>query len=189
MSDSNHHIHDQADAFVHGLLDVTSFDRVQAHCETCPACKQAVEEARAPRRDAGRTAHGNAAATRGIDDAPRHGLDPPPCALKKRILASFVGISAAAALLLLTAQLYTQHMKVSPYDLAVYGQTDLLAATSASLRVRLVDHNTNRPVAGVPISVELLVESRAIEPTQVASLIVSRPMPTGLASRVLSCPT
>ena len=40
------HVADLAESYVHDLLDDAAAGQVKAHCETCPVCNQAVEEAR-----------------------------------------------------------------------------------------------------------------------------------------------
>ena len=38
MSQSNDHVADLADDYLHKLLDPAGAAEVQRHCETCPAC-------------------------------------------------------------------------------------------------------------------------------------------------------
>jgi uncharacterized protein YfaS (alpha-2-macroglobulin family) len=154
MSD---HIHHLADAYIHGVLDDADDTRLEMHCEACPECKQAVADAR-KRLALLRAVPPTEAPPPLIDATMRHINDTlrRRARLKKRLIHGFFGAAAAAALVLALAHSYTQHMQPSPYDLAVLGQRDLFAATTASLRVRLLDRTTNRPVANVPVTVELI---------------------------------
>jgi hypothetical protein len=62
---------------------------------------------------------------------------------------------AACLAILAGGHLYVNSLSASPYDLTVYGQTDLLAGAAGSLRVRLVDHRTGQALTGVPVTIEL----------------------------------
>ncbi len=67
-----------------------------------------------------------------------------------------VSAFAAAVLVLLGATLYYANLTANTIDLLAFGQTRLLAATTASLRIRLVDRGGRGTVlAGVPVLVTL----------------------------------
>jgi hypothetical protein len=157
MSELTGPTHINADAFVHGLLHPIDEAHAKEHCETCLACKLAVEEAR--KRLALLRATPPTEAPPALIDATLRHIDETTKRRARRnkwTLAVAFGTAAAAVLVLASLHVYTERMQPSPYDLVVLGQRDLLAGTSASLRVRLVDHNTNTPIAGVPVTVELL---------------------------------
>ncbi len=150
------HVADLAESYVHGLLDATSADRVAFHCLTCPVCKEAVEQARA-RLDRLKAVPGDKAPPPLIQTTlQRVGTDVRRGRWRKRVGWAALGTVAAAALLLLCLNTYVNHMEATPYDLVVLGQRDLLAATNATLRIRLLDRKTNTPVAGAPVTVEFL---------------------------------
>jgi uncharacterized protein YfaS (alpha-2-macroglobulin family) len=154
MSD---HIRHLADAYIHCVLGDADAARLETHCESCPECKQAVEDAR-KRLALLRAVPPTEAPPRLIDATMRHLTDTlrRRARLKKRLLLGFFGAAAAAVLVLAVAHAYTQRMKPSPYDVALLGQSDLIAATSASMRVRVVDRSSNPPVPNVPVTVQLI---------------------------------
>jgi hypothetical protein len=164
MTDRNDHVRDLVDDFLHDLLEPTDAARVERHCGHCRACRAALEEARqllaalqaVPPSEA--SPQLLAATLRGIQDHERR---------RKRHFRRFVlgtlGAVAAAALVLLGLQIYFSTLTASPWDLVVLGQDRLMAATAGSLRVRLVDRKANRPLAGVPVTVELLGAGQTAE--------------------------
>src|SRR5262249_45119842 len=66
------------------------------------------------------------------------------------------GLAAAASVLALVGlHLHYFTLKPTSYDLLVLGQRQLLSATTASVRIRLVDRASQMAVPGVPVVVEL----------------------------------
>src|SRR5262249_40749894 len=131
-------------------------DYVERHCEGCRVCKVALEEARKrftametlPPREASEALIQSTLARVDTHERQRRRF--------RRLLARglFLGF-AACWLALLGGHLYVNNLSASPYDLSVYGQTDLLAGTPGSLRVRLIDHRNGQALAGVPVTIEL----------------------------------
>jgi uncharacterized protein YfaS (alpha-2-macroglobulin family) len=78
---------------------------------------------------------------------------------RRRVLTVVGGGLTAAAVLLGCLQWYYQSLAPTPYDLVVLGQKNLLAATTAALRVRLVDRTTGVALKGIPVTIELLGDS------------------------------
>ncbi|MBC7816464.1 MAG: DUF1559 domain-containing protein, partial [Planctomycetaceae bacterium] len=67
------------------------------------------------------------------------------------------GTFALVGAVLLALSIYAENLGPTPYDLRVLGQSELRPGTDASLRVLLVNRsNQRRPVANVPVSIELL---------------------------------
>jgi alpha-2-macroglobulin-like protein len=156
MSQPTAHVDHEVDDYLHDLLTPERAAQVERHCADCAACKAALDEAR--RRLAALQAlplvepSGEllAAALRRIDAHEQK---------RRRFRRRFL-LGTAAALLLAAvglgaAHLYYLGLAATPYDLIVLGQRDLLAATTGSLRVRLVDRQADAPLAGVPVTVEL----------------------------------
>jgi hypothetical protein len=186
MPELNDHVRHLVDDYLHDLLEPADAARVERHCAACPACRAALDEARQLRAALQAVPPSEAspqllaATMRGIDDHERR---------RKRRFRLFafghLGTIAAAALVLLGLQIYFSSMTASPWDLVVLGQDKLMAATTGSLRVRLVDRNGNRPklmavttgslrvrlvdrngnrpLAGVPVTVELSGAGQAVE--------------------------
>ena len=156
MSQSNDHVADLADDYLHKLLDPARAAEVQRHCETCPACAAALDDARR-RLTALRAAPATEAAeplvhkTMAKVEAHRQ--------TRKRHWRRFVwatGAALAASVLLLAGfQIYTANLSATPYDLVVLGQRDLLASTTNSLRVLLRDPKTLAPLANIPVTLQL----------------------------------
>ena len=66
------------------------------------------------------------------------------------------GTFALVGVILLALTIRAENLGPTPYDLRVLGQTELRPGTDASLRVLLVNRpNQRRPVANVPVSIEL----------------------------------
>ncbi len=158
------HVADLAESYVHDLLDGPTAELVQAHCETCPVCNQAVDEARnrllrlqaVPRDQASplliqTTLRRVGTATRRRRWTVRTGW-------------AALATVAAAALILVALNVYVQNVEATPYDLVVLGQRELLASSNVSMRVALLDRKTNAPVANAPVTIELLhPETRKVE--------------------------
>lgn len=157
MSTSTAHVDHLVDDYLHELLSPDEAGRVETHCSGCDRCARALDQAR--RRLAILRAVPSTEPSAGlvqntlerIDD---HSARKPR--LGKRFWIGVVGTLAASALLLLGANLYYANvLTAGSIDLVVLGQRDLLAATTASLRVRLADRSSNTLLAGVPVVVTL----------------------------------
>jgi hypothetical protein len=164
MTDPNDHVRDLLDDYLHDLLLPAAVARVAGHCADCPACRAALDEARQLRAALQTVPPSEAspsllAATLGrIDDHERRRRR-----RIHRIVLGTLGTLAAVALFLIGAQVYFSNLSASTIDLVVLGQRELMAATPGSLRIRLVDRNGNRPLAGVPVTVELRGAGQSME--------------------------
>jgi hypothetical protein len=147
---------EHVDDYWHDLLTPQQSAEVAGHCERCPTCKSALDEAE-KRRDALLNASTGEAPERLIratlarivaaEGAPA----PPP-----RWLWKLAGAVAACVAVLALVHVYFVNLSSSPYDLTLFGQARLVPGTPASLRVRLVHHEHGKGVSGVPVTVELL---------------------------------
>ncbi len=156
MFHANEHIAAHADDFLHGLLDAADADHVRKHIADCETCCTALAHAEKRRATlASLPAHEPSerllqSTLQGVEVHEQRRRR------RRRRLFSAMGIAAAASVLILGGfHLYYLNLKPTPSDLRVYGQTQLLAGSPASLRVRLMNHDSGRPLAGVPVSIAL----------------------------------
>jgi uncharacterized protein YfaS (alpha-2-macroglobulin family) len=156
MSAPNDHVHELVDDYLHDLLGPGEVARVERHCAICPECRRSLDQARrraealqavppveAPPQLVGATVE------RVADQRGRR------LRLRRRALWGAGAALAASLLLLVGSHTYFAHLSASSPDLLVLGQGQLLAGTNASLRVRLVDHQSQAPLAGAPVVVSL----------------------------------
>ncbi|MCX5662487.1 MAG: MG2 domain-containing protein [Planctomycetota bacterium] len=69
--------------------------------------------------------------------------------------AGFAAALAACVALLASLQVYYDGLAPGPMDLRIVAQGELLAGEPGAMRVRLVNRETGRPVAGAPVDIEL----------------------------------
>jgi hypothetical protein len=152
------HVADRADDYLHDLLDAADADYVERHCAGCPACDEALAEARkrlaalhtVPPSEASEQLVNRTVAGIATHDQVRHQRR-----RRRLVLGGLLGTFAAAAAILLAFSLHYDNLAPSPTDLKVLGQTELLADAAASLRVCLIDHQTGQALAGVPVRLAL----------------------------------
>jgi hypothetical protein len=150
------HVLDHVDDYLHDVLatDETAF--VERHCESCPICKVALEEAR--KRFATLETLPTCEASEQLVRATLQNIDRHEQRGRRRrkILGFGVLLPLAASILLLTGfQAYYTNLAPTSFDLRILGQSKLMAGTPGSLRVRLVDQKNGQPVANVPVDLEL----------------------------------
>jgi hypothetical protein len=152
------------DDHVHGLLEGDETARVEAHCAECAECRARLEEAR-QLAAALQSVPPTEASPALLESTLRriHGHDRQRRRRGLRAFLAVVGGAAAATLVLGLLQWHYEHLTPSTYDLVMLGQRDLLTATDAALRVRLFDRLTGRPIAGVPVTVELRRGKESVE--------------------------
>lgn len=167
MASKNDHVAGLVDDFVHDLLSPDEAARVEQHCQSCRACAAALDRAR--RRLALLQALAPAEASSALvrDTLDRIDVARQPSSSRKRLGIGVLVALAASLAALVGAQLYYANLKPGTIDLVLLGQRELLAATTASLRVRLVDRQSNVALAGVPVVVTLRGPSGP--PTQLAA--------------------
>src|SRR5262245_35986777 len=121
MSERFDHVLDYVDCYVHDALDPAAREYVEQHCERCPVCKVALDEA-----------HKRVAAFKALP--PREASDTLIAATLKKIHAHTQEqerrarwpaprwlVAAAAVLVVLGVHLYYFGLAPSPYDLRVFG--------------------------------------------------------------------
>ena len=146
------HVVEYVDAYLHDALPHHEAQYVDEHVKTCRVCRVALEEAQA-RLQAMQSLPVVEASEELIRATERriHEYRPPIVTLAR----AGWSMVAAAALIIAGLNVYYANLSPSPYDLRVLGQTELLAASDASLRVLVLNHDTGEPIEGVPVRIEL----------------------------------
>jgi len=150
------HIVDLADDHVHGLLSEDEAKYVETHCETCRICQVAIEEA--VKRYEAMKAVPTVEASEDLIQRTMGRVRSTKARVRraKRIAVYTWALATAAAVAIVGGlHIYYATLSPTPYDLQVYGQQTLLAGTQGSLRVCLFDRKADRPLPGVPVSIEL----------------------------------
>ncbi|HEY1785600.1 MAG TPA: hypothetical protein VGG30_08635, partial [Pirellulales bacterium] len=152
MLSPNQHVLEFVDAYVYKVLQPDEDESVAMHCRHCPICKVALEEAEK------RYAALRAMPAPVVSEELLKRLDNRLAGRRRYRLSplqtALAGI-AAAALLIACGHYYFSSLRVSPYDLRLLGQAELMAGSEASLRVLLLDHDTAKPIGSVPVTIEL----------------------------------
>ncbi len=167
MTSDFQHALEYVDAFLHEALSVQQAEAVERHCERCPVCKVALEEAR--KRQAALAAVPTCEASESLvrNTLKRVAQEGPRRERRRRwAVGGAISTFAASVLLLLGLQWYFGSMQASPYEVVVLGQNRWLAAAQGSLRVRVIDHFTGAAVAGVPVEVELRGQGKTVRLAQ-----------------------
>ncbi|HEX4141950.1 MAG TPA: alpha-2-macroglobulin family protein [Pirellulales bacterium] len=153
MLSPNQHVPDFVDAYLHKVLLPDDEEAVGLHCRHCPSCKVALEQA------SKRFSALQSLPTLPVSEQLLRTLQTRlsrrgrlPLSPRQRGVAGI----AAVALLIGCFHLYFRSLGVSPYDLRVLGQTEVLSGSDASLRVLLLDHDAGQPMVGAPITIELV---------------------------------
>jgi len=158
MLNANDHMLDYVDAYLHRVLSEADSATLEAHCQACPICRVALDEARKrlsvmqslPVVEASESLIRRTERLIAERGERRFGA-------VKAVLAT----AAIAALFLAGLHIYYLNLSPSPFDLRVLGQTEVLADSDASLRVVLADRRANRPLADVPVNIELTDKTHA----------------------------
>ncbi len=156
MLPTNDDLHRLIDDYLHGLLDEEAVAEVERRCRAEPECQATLEEAR--RRLTALQAEPPTEASEELIQATVERIDEVVQARrswKRRILTGAIGTLAAGVLVLAGLHIYYGTLSASSTDMIVLGQRDLLSNTTSSLRIRLVDSTTKKPLANVPLTVEL----------------------------------
>jgi hypothetical protein len=170
MHPSREHVVDLLDDYLHDLVSPDMADRVDEHCASCSSCARALAQARR-RLDLVRSVP-PVEATPGLVQSTLDHVEADRRRRRRRriaFLAGTFGTLAACLLVLIGASVYYHTVQVSPVDMVVLGQTRLLAATKASLRVRLYRSSGGPVLAGVPVTISLL--SRTGQKQELASFV------------------
>ena len=160
------HVVEHVDAYLHGALSPEDARYVAEHVKTCRICQVALEEAQA--RLEAMQALPMVEASEELIRATERRIEQhrAPIVTIPRVVLSMV---AAAVLAIACMHVYYVNLSPSPYDLRVLGQTELLAASDASVRVLVLNHDTGEPIEGVPVRIEL-VDNRTGRAERLADL-------------------
>jgi hypothetical protein len=154
------HYNDWLDEYLHGLLNPEDAKLVEKHCEQCPSCKTALEQARQRLALLQQPPPASEASEELIQtilqqvetwerDRPKR---------RRKVLRRIAGVAAAVVAVVMILggiQRYYTNLKPPPYDLMVFGQTELISGTHGSLRVRLVNPNSGKALEGIPVNIEM----------------------------------
>jgi len=157
MTRENKHVIELVDDFLHEVLDKGQAEHVRSHCEICPICKVALDEAR--KRFEAMQAVPTCEASEELIKSTLTGIDrwERTTGQRRRRLIWGGSITAAAAsvALMIGLGLYYRATTPSPYELRVYDQKTAMAGTPGTVRIQLLDRSKNTAVAGVPVDVEM----------------------------------
>src|SRR5436190_3661205 len=136
MENSSEHVLDQLDDYVHEVLAPEKAAWVQRHCQDCPGCNSALEEAH--KRLVGLQAVPPSEAPERLVQATLARIDAHEVTrrrLRKWVLGGAGGAIVAAAAIIAAVHIYYEQLSPTPYDLDVLGQRVLLPGAPASLRI------------------------------------------------------
>src|SRR5262245_58630202 len=163
------HVLDFVDDYLHQALDFADAATLERHCETCPICKVALDEAQ--KRFTALQAVPPSEASEELIQATLKRIDEHQT-WRRRLLRRLLwpALAAAAVVVAVLAGLHWHyaHLSATPYDLTVLAQRSLLSGSNASLRIRLMDVSTNTALANIPVVVELRRKD-AVESVQLCS--------------------
>jgi uncharacterized protein YfaS (alpha-2-macroglobulin family) len=156
MPSHTEHVAHLTDDYLHELLPPDEAQYVERHSGDCPDCARALDQAR--RRLALLQAVPPVEPPAGLVEATLdrvHASDSSRARLRRGFAIGAVAALAASVLVLLGLNIYYARLAPPALDLVVLGQRELLAATTASLRVRVMDRQAGVALAGVPVVVTL----------------------------------
>ena len=156
MTRENKHVIELVDDYLHEVLDRGQAEYVGEHCEVCPICKVALDEARR-RFEAMQAVPTSEASEELIRATLAKVNDWEQTGGRRRRWIIRGGLLATAASVLLVASLHIYYATLSPSscELRVYGQRQALAGTTGAIRVQLQDRSRNQGIKGVPVDVEM----------------------------------
>ncbi|MFI5379009.1 MAG: MG2 domain-containing protein [Tepidisphaerales bacterium] len=151
------HVVDYVDDYLHDLLEADDARYVRRHCDFCPICGLAMEQARqrlalvqsGPPSEPSQELIARTVAR--VKDRVEWGSR-----MRKIAWRSFAGAMVAAVLIIGMCHLYYLNLSPTPYDLRVVAQSEMLSDTEASLRAVLVRDAGATPVAGAKVNIDLL---------------------------------
>src|SRR4051812_36049744 len=153
----SHHVTDQLDDYLHGVLYPDAAEAVEAHVAACPACAAGLDAARR-RRSVLVAALPQVEPTSGLvrDTMSRIAGDGPARRRQTiRVLAALFTPLIAAAIVLVLFQNHYTGLRASPANLELLGQRDWLSGGRAAVRVRLTDGRTHAPLGNWPVNAVL----------------------------------
>ena len=159
---NDNEIKSMADAYVHGLLYGDQSQFVEQQVETNAKWRKAVDDARA--RQSAMNQVPNSEPSEQLIQKTLNAVAERDTLWHRHSRRAFrIGVPvafAAAVLLLASLHIHYATLEPSPFDLQVYGQNRLLAGTDASIRIRLINHLTGKPVGDVPVNIELISDKQ-----------------------------
>ncbi len=164
---SHQELLDHIDAYVHGALEPDLARQVEAFCETQDEGRAALEKAQARQQ-----LLNDVAMVEAPESLIRSTLQKIDGTVERRARLwkwYFRGACVlVAASVMLVAGLHSWYAQLaaSPYDLHIYGQSELLSGSDASLRVGLFDRKRDAALSGIPVEVTL-VNQRTQERLQI----------------------
>lgn len=171
MLDPNDHVIEYVDAYLHKALSSYDAQTIEQHCQRCPICQVALDEAQ-KRFEALQQLPEVRASEELLQKTEAKVLARQNVSFVRKPFQwawdlpgwhkagyTFGTALACAFVYLLTSQLFWQSIAASPYDLRVMGQTQLIAATETSLRIVLSNRNTGEMLENVPVTIELIKTS------------------------------
>ncbi len=186
---SDQHVDQYADDFVHGLLSEADAETFTRHCEQCTDCKAAHDRAierketlqELPRHVASDSLIRAVLEKTAVTAARRPSRFAKARKLRWKL---YWGTVASAAIVILVCHTYYGTLRPSPHDLRVYGQRTLDAGANESLRVMLLNQETESPVENAEVQIELRSLDSQLQ-TRLASFSTDR---YGSASPELQIP-
>jgi len=157
MQGSFDHVLVYVDDYWHDVLTREHDAYIESHCERCPICKVALEEAEKRHAALVNVTSSEAPERLITETLARVAAIDAATTKRRRLLRRLLGGALAACLAFLAiVHLYFVNLTPSPYDLTLFGQARLVPGTSGSLRVRVVHHELGNGVQGVPVTIDLL---------------------------------
>ena len=147
---------DYIDDYVHGLLppaDARTVERFCAHSKLGQAALEAAQQRQAMLQSLSASEPSEALIAATVERIERYATQ--RAKLRKYFGRTVMFVAAAAATIIGAFNLYYYRLEPSPFDLHILGQSRLLAASPASLRVALFNRTNGRPLGGVPIRLAL----------------------------------
>ncbi len=157
------HVIEYLDDYLHDLLTSSEARYVEEHCESCRICAVAREEAR-KRMEAIQAL----APCEVSEELIRSTMDRVGSyaqgkqRLRKYVLRAGGLAFAASVALVAILHVYYLTLSVSPYDLKVAVPQTQLADAPGALRVQMMNRDTKKPAADVPIDIELSNEQEQV---------------------------
>src|SRR5262249_25164980 len=151
------HVLDYVDDYWHDGLSAGEDKYIEEHCQRCPICKVALDEA-----EKRHTAFQAVPASEGSEQLVQKtlarvtDLDARQQRRRRLLRRAILPAVAACVALLGIVHIYFLNLSPSPYDLTLLGQAQLFAGSDGSLRVRVLHHERGQGVNDVPVNIDLL---------------------------------
>jgi uncharacterized protein YfaS (alpha-2-macroglobulin family) len=154
---SNHLTPDRLDALLHGLLEPAEAAEVERLASASPEGQARLAAAR--QRFAAMSLLAQTEASEDLIQRTVAGVERSAVRRRmwfRRYLFSVTAAALAGVAVLGGMQWHYRNLTVSPVDLRVLGQSQLLAGSNGSMRVRVLNADSRGPMAGVPVQMTLV---------------------------------